>query len=150
MPKIPSSRGFTLIEALVTVSIVAILAAVALPSYRSYLIRGRIPDATGQLAAKRVRMEQFFQDNRSYANAPAGEKDSSSSAFFEFSALDANNKDTRTPTGYTLFARGKGPMAGFTYTIDAANSRTSAIANVPGWTTQNTVSCWVVRSGGQC
>ena len=39
-------HGFTLIEVMIVVAIVAILSAVALPSYNDYVTRGRIPDAT--------------------------------------------------------------------------------------------------------
>lgn len=145
-----SKPGFTLIEMMMTVAIISILAAIALPSYTSYLIRGRIPDATSHLAAKRVRMEQFFQDNRTFLNAAAGTLDRDSSPFFDFSAVDDSGVETRTATGYTLFARGKGPMAGFTYTIDASNARTTEITGVSGWTTNGPVTCWVTRAGGQC
>ena len=44
-----------------------ILAAIALPSYRDYIIRSRIAEATSALAAKRVRMEAFYDNNRTYA-----------------------------------------------------------------------------------
>ena len=142
--------GFTLIEMMMTVAIISILATIALPSYTSYLMRGRIPDATSQLAAKRVRMEQFFQDNRTFVGATAGTLDGNSSAFFDFSTLDDAGVETRTATGYTLFARGKGAMAGFTYAIDASNARTTEITGVSGWTTKGPVACWVTRAGGQC
>lgn len=56
--------GFTLIEVMIAVAVVAILAAPALPSYRDYVTRGNIPEATSRLLTKQVQMEQWFQDNR--------------------------------------------------------------------------------------
>ena len=60
-------RGFTLIEVVIVVSIIAILSAVAYPSYRDYLRRGQLADATNGLSVMRAQMERHFQDNRSYA-----------------------------------------------------------------------------------
>lgn len=142
------TSGFTLIEVMITVAIVAILASIALPSYRNYVIRGKIPEATNQLAAKRVRMEQFFQDSRTYVAAPAGNNDTTSSQYFDFSTLDAGGTDTRTTSTYTLFARGKASMAGFTYSIDQASVRSSTVNGVGGWS--GNATCWVTRTGGQC
>ena len=140
--------GFTLIELLIALGIAAILAAVALPAYTSYITRGRVPEATANLMAKRVKMEQFFQDNRTYAGAPAGDADASTSKYFDFSALDDGGTDTRSGTGYTLYARGKGAMTGFTYTLNQANAKSSTVSGVSGWT--GNASCWVTKGGGQC
>ena len=63
------SRGFTLIELMIAVAIIAILAAIAIPSYSEYVRRGRITEAISALSGMRVKMEQFFQDNRSYVGA---------------------------------------------------------------------------------
>ena len=138
--------GFTLNELMIVVAIGAILASVALPSYQNYLKRGRIPEATTMLAAKRVKMEQAFQDSRSYKDAPAG--DAESTEYFDFSARDGGGADTRTATGYTLYARGKGSMAGFEFTINQAGVKTSEVTGHKGW--KGNPSCWVVRAGGTC
>lgn len=61
-------RGFTLIEMLVTVAIVAILAGVALPSYRQYIIRGNRSAAQAQMLDIANREEQFLLANRAYAD----------------------------------------------------------------------------------
>lgn len=144
LPALRKSAGFTLIELMITVAIIGILAAVAVPAYTDYVIRGKIPDATSGLAAKRVQMEQYFQDNHTYA--PAADApcvaDSTSSKYFTFSCSVAG-----TATAYTLQAVGTGTMAGFTFTIDQDNTKLTA--NVPnsGWGTAP-VACWVTKKGG--
>jgi type IV pilus assembly protein PilE len=141
------STGFTLIELMITVAVVAVLASIALPSYRNYVIRGKIPDATANLAAKRVKMEQFFQDNRTYVPTPLGcTTDSTTSKYFDFTTCNGG-ADTRTLTGYTLYAVGKNSMAGFTFSIDQTGAKSSTVTGVSGWSGN---SCWVTRQGGQC
>ncbi|HET8748002.1 MAG TPA: type IV pilin protein [Ramlibacter sp.] len=142
------TSGFTLIELMITVAIVAILGAIALPSYRSYITRGRIPEATTALANKRVQMEQFFQDNRTYEGAPAGNNDTASSKYFDFSASNGGT-DTRSATGYTLYARGKNGMEGFTYSVDQSNARQTVVSGVSGWS-DGTVNCWLTKAGNSC
>ena len=141
------SAGFTLIEVLITIVIVAILAAVAIPSYRNYAIRGKIPEATANLASKRVKMEQFFQDNRTYVGATAGNSDSTTSKYFDFSAT-SGGADSRTTSTYTLYAVGKSSMAGFTFAVDQTNAKSSTVTGIAGWS--GNASCWVRTTGGQC
>jgi type IV pilus assembly protein PilE len=134
--------GFTLIEVMITVAIVAILAAVALPAYTEYVTRGKIPDATSNLAVKRTQIEQFFLDNRTYEGAPACNADTNRSQNFDFSCSAV------TATTYTLQAVGKGSMAGFTYTINQANAKATVISSPSNWASN--ASCWVVRKSGAC
>lgn len=134
-------NGFTLIELMIVVAVVAILGSISLPAYTDYVIRGKIPDATANLAAKRVQLEQFFQDNRTYVGAAACTADTTSSQFFNFSC------SVQSATTYTVQALGKVSMVGFTYTIDQNNLKVT-VAVPTGWTTNAT--CWVTKKGGAC
>src|SRR5688572_7261365 len=62
-------RGFTLIELMIAIVVIGILSAIAYPSYTDYVRRGQLQEAFTNLSDFRVRMEQYYQDNRSYANA---------------------------------------------------------------------------------
>lgn len=64
----PDSRGFTLIELMITVAIVAILASVAYPSYQQYIIRGKRAAAQAEMMDIANRQQQFLLSDRSYAS----------------------------------------------------------------------------------
>ncbi len=139
-------RGFTLIEVMIVVAIVAILATIAIPAYGEYVQRSRIIEATTRLSDFRVRMEQFFLDNRTYASGGAcGIPDpavTASDAFTVACVLGANNSYTVTATGV-----GGKNMTGFAYTIDQNGAKQTT--GLPGsWT--STAGCWVVRKDGSC
>ncbi|TXS90015.1 type IV pilin protein [Parahaliea aestuarii] len=61
-------RGFTLIEVMIVVVIVAILLAVALPSFRNQVIRGHRVDAQGQMMEIANLQQQFLLSDRAYAD----------------------------------------------------------------------------------
>jgi type IV pilus assembly protein PilE len=136
--------GFTLIELMVVVVIVAILAAVGIPAYSDYVLRGKIPDATSTLSTKRVKLEQWFLDNRTYATSAECTADTSG-ANFDYSCTNL------TANTYTLRAVGKKTLAGFTYTIDQSGAKTTTIVGpAPEAWVVATTNCWVTRKGGVC
>lgn len=150
-----TQRGFTLIEVMIVVVIIAILAAIAVPSYRDYVTRGRIVEATSGLADARNKMEQFFQDNRTYPTGCVIQPTAPGATEVQLTSLQNFNLACSDlgATTYTVTATGTGPMAGFTYTIDQQNTRTSAFSGVgasAGYTPAAPNTCWVLRKGGLC
>ena len=137
--------GFTLIEVMIVVAIVAILSAIAIPSYSEYVIRSRITDGIAGLAGMRVKMEQYFQDNRSYVGACTNGTIAvlPTANHFTFTCPSANlAADT-----YLVTATGTGPMDGFVYTLNQSNTRITTGVK-PGWGNGN---CgWVLKKDGSC
>lgn len=148
----PSSRllrGFTLIELMIAVAIVAILASVALPAYRDYVMRGRVSDATQALSSRRAAMEQYYQDQRTYAPptdtaisypcASSFDTHPGGGTFIVKCNYDASGDK------YTITAQGSGAADGFEYTIDENGSQVTTKA----WDGQ-TGACWILRRGDTC
>jgi type IV pilus assembly protein PilE len=150
-PHTPNRRsaGFTLIELMIVVAIIAILAAVALPAYGDYVRRGQVNEAFMRLADYRAKMEQYYQDNRNYgtancadgAGAPWNTFVPVGPQLFTYACATSNGGQ-----GYTITSTGAvSRAAGHVYTVDHNGA--------PGTTTYkgSTVAkaCWLVR-GSEC
>ena len=61
-------RGFSLIELMVVVAIVAIISAFAYPSYQRYVVKAKRSVAQNALLQVADRQQQFFMDNKRYAS----------------------------------------------------------------------------------
>jgi type IV pilus assembly protein PilE len=66
--KIADIKGFTLIEVMIVVAIIAILAAVVYPSYTDFVVRSNRAEAPQQLVRLANLQEQLFVDSRFYTN----------------------------------------------------------------------------------
>ena len=143
MKPISTQTGFTLIEVLTVVAIISILSAIALPAYQNYLRRGDVIEAVNDLSNWRVQMEQYYQDNKSYAN-PIG---STTACGVLQAAVNASPKYFgyqcvigATDQFYTITATGNagGPVANFVYTINQSNLQVTLGTGVWGLTNANT------------
>ncbi len=146
------ARGFSLVELMVAVAVVAILAAIALPAYNDYVIRGKLVEAHATLADLRVKMEQWFQDNRTYLNGAACGAAMPGAAqgakYFAYSCAATANTYTITATGNASQS-----LSGIAYTVNESNTKATTVAGgstmaSAGYTAN--ASCWVTRKGGSC
>jgi type IV pilus assembly protein PilE len=138
-----TSKGFTLIELMITVAVIAFLAGIAYPSYTAYLIRGKLAEGHSALSDGRIKMEQFFQDNRTYVGGPAP----AATANFTFAVT---NPGATPASSYTITATGLGSLAGFVYTLDQNNAKITTAAP-SGWAAAAMpASCWITKKNGVC
>jgi type IV pilus assembly protein PilE len=128
-----TQKGYTLVEIMIIVAIVGILASIALPNYQNYVRKSRATEATSVLADMRVKMEQYFQDRRTYVGGPCAAPAGTNTTFFAYSCAGGDG----TATTYTLQATGSGQMAAYSYTVNQANAKTSTTYDGGGncWTT---------------
>jgi prepilin-type N-terminal cleavage/methylation domain-containing protein len=148
MPASPRHlTGFTLIELMVTVAIVGVLAAIAYPSYRSYVIRGQLGNATNGLSAVSANMERYFQDNRTYLAANGFVPPCSTAT--TYGTFTVSCPTTLTAITYQIQAVGTGNTAGFKFFIDQQGNQSSTVtAPAPtSWT--NCTIAWETKAG-QC
>jgi len=142
-----NARGFTLLELMITVAIVGILAAIALPSYMDYVTRGKLTDGLTKLADAKSKMDRYFFDNRQYTDAGGN-------CGVTFPAIPGKDDYfligcAATPTTYNLTARGvpaNGLPNTFVYSVTQANAKSSS--GPAGWA--GAATCWAVRKDGSC
>jgi type IV pilus assembly protein PilE len=148
MNRMHRQHGVTLIELIVVMIIVGLLAAVAIPSYRSYVIRSQRADAKDALLALATAQEKFYLQCNTYAtdiaNAPdcvAGElqgTDASKNGWYDLAIIVGN------ATSYTVSAVAAAGENQFqdeacrTFRVTDRGIRTAADSS----DADNTAECW--------
>ncbi|MGJ7526998.1 type IV pilin protein [Variovorax sp. GB1P17] len=137
-----AEKGFTLIELMITVAIVAILAAIAYPSYMEYVMRSRRVEGQNLLNDAAARQERWRAQNGSYSDAvnklnlPYGA--GSQNGYYTLTVSAAADGGDG---GYTLKATRAGAQASDRkcgdFTLDAKGAKGMA-AGTPG----TAANCW--------
>jgi type IV pilus assembly protein PilE len=133
-------RGFTLVELITTVGIVAILATIAITSYRSYLLRSNRTEGRNALLQIQVAQEKFFLQNNTYttnvsANPPTGlglGTTSTQNGLFTLSVAAGSSGSIASSYVATATAAGsqtRDVAACRTLTIDSSGNRTPAASS---------------------
>jgi type IV pilus assembly protein PilE len=155
------ARGFTLIELMITVAIVAILASIAVPSYTDYVIRGKFSEATGNLADLRVKMEQYYMDNRRYSTTtaggtcgiPGGSAPTVGDAKYFTFACASSAPNAAGDQQYVLTASGGSGLTGIAFTVNHANTKATTITGSSYMANKGyaaNTGCWVRRKPSEC
>lgn len=123
---------------MVTLVVVAIIAAVAIPAYHNYVLRSYASTGENGLIAQAAAMSRFAQDNSTFVGSCATTLPTTNFT------LSCSNLTT---TGYLITATGTGPAQGFVFTLDnLGNKQTTGAPN--GWRTN--AGCWITDSAGNC
>ena len=148
-------QGFSLVELMIVVVIISILAAIAIPQYSDYVLKAKLAEAYSALSTAQLKMEQYYQDNRTYARATACTAPASDCGICpsSFTGLKSFGLTCATTTIggsagqgfiYTATSSGLGSPE-FIFTVNEA--ATKATTQVPGGWTAN-AACWVRGKGG--
>lgn len=143
-----TQRGMTLIELVVVVMIVGILAAVAIPSYRSYVLRSQRADAKDALLALATQQEKHYLQCNTYAtaidtatNCAAGElqgTDVSKNGWYQLAVVNGNATAFRVRATAINGESQWRDVECRTFDVDQAGVRTAADAGG----SDNTAECW--------
>jgi type IV pilus assembly protein PilE len=135
-------RGFTLIEMMVVVAMIAILAAIALPSYTSQVRKGRRADAESFMTDVVARQQQFLLDRRAYAVSVTGAPSSNGLGMTVPSAVSSYYSipnpiatDNNAPPSFVLTLTPTGDQA-------ADNCGALSITQAGTKTASGTGKCW--------
>ena len=92
------NQGFTLIEMMVTITILAILAAIVFPSYKNYQIKTREENARADLMQNVSNLEKYYAKNHTYSGYSEELKQNKSAKFFTFSGTYESDTYSLTAT----------------------------------------------------
>ena len=154
-----TNKGFTLLELLIVITIMAIIVAIAIPNYIRYVVRAQRVEARNALQAVAQQIDQNYRVTRDYSKLANGDTLSNATiSSWGFANIPSNtNKryeisfvpNTITPTGYTLQAQAFGKQAqrdkdcAYFFYNQSGTKMASKTATLPsGGRDETSLECW--------
>ena len=159
------AKGFTLLELMIVVMIVAVLAGIALPSYSDYVVRSKFAEATANLGDLRVKMEQYYADNRRYSTdaaggtcglpgVPDGNTPTAADARYFTYQCQPLNPNGLGAQQFLLTANGVPAqgLTGISFTVNEANAKTTVVTGGSEMASRGYAGglCWVRKKPAEC
>ena len=152
VPRAQGQRGFTLIELVIAMVIAAILAAIAIPSYSTYIQKSRRTEAKSTLLNMASLEERFFSTNNTYSTTPSDLGYTAvvpfpvGSGYYNITAITViaavppvNATSAGTPATYTITAT---PVPGSTQAGDAGCTSFTITSGGVQSATGTSTTCW--------
>lgn len=134
-----SATGFTITELLVVIAIVALLVAIAVPSYQDFVMKSRRTEAKELLFAAAQQQQQYFTQSDQYTDSTSTLKARTTSTNGYYTLTIAAGHTGSINTSYTLTATRAGSQTSDTacgnYTLNSLGTRGST-------DTQTVPPCW--------
>lgn len=138
-------QGFSLIELMAALTITAIIAALAVPAYNSYITRSYLTEGFNGLSNYALAMQQYYQDQGSYANAGACGVATTATNHFGYACALSNADQSFTITATSNGTDGL-TANGYVFTITDGNAQTTTAYT--GAAVALPQNCWMTRAGG--
>ena len=130
--------GFTLIEVIIVIAILAILSAIVSPMYSSYIQRSKISEALATLGNLSTKMEKNYLDFRKYTNNETCAVNSPSTDNFNYACISSGQNYTWTATSSD---------GNYKYSV---NNNFDKITLAFDGQSMSSVNCWMISDTGTC
>lgn len=142
------SKGFTLIELLIVMAVIAILIAIAIPSFRGMQEEARKTKAQGDVRVIKIAVESYYKNHNNTYPAEASYQATllaASPRILESNLYDPFGATTTTTYVYNLGSGSTGPADAkyyIIYSVGAGGNGTASVSNSTGVVTASNDAVW--------